>query len=774
MKFEDITMLKRIRKIELGSGMRGLMAKAAYILCGFISAKASIFGSYAPFGISAVAAVPFTNTVFVFLGALAGYAVFPTKSSFRYIVAMIAVIAIRWTLSEFKKLNRHFLFSSIIAFLPAMATGLAMMSTTGFYYDKIAIYTLEAFLSATAAYFISRTVFIINGTKSIGMMTPQELACLTMSACIGLLALSGINIWIISIGRILAVIIILFFARYGGVSGGAVAGIAMGIVLGMTSSQYFFLGASYAFGGLMAGLFAPLGRVAAAAGFMLCCIMVSLRSAQPEIIIGCFYEMTVAAVIFILLPKHTASFLRGIFMTGDPSDSFTGLRKSIIMRLSFAARALSNVSEEVEEVSEKLEKIVTPTMDEVYNEAIENTCSRCGMRVFCWEHRDGVSMESLQYANDTLKKNGEIKAEDFSVDFKRKCCRANEMAKAVNKCYDRYLASQAAEKRIEEVRMVVAGQFCGLGDILNEMAEEYAEYEIFDGDLESQIGIKLKELDLTPISVSCRADNTGRMTIEAEIEDVPKNYIKKALLLREVSKICGRNLDIPCITSAYGVMRISLCERAYFDVEIAGSQHICGDGRLCGDHLTYFTDGTGRLTAIISDGMGTGGRAAVDGGMASGLMEKLIKAGLGYDCSLKVVNSALLVKSGDESLATLDIVSVDLYTGKTEFMKAGAAISFIRKSGDMYHVETPSIPVGILPQAEFMCTEDELSEGDIIVMVSDGAVATGEEWIERMIMCSRDQSMQQLADSIIDEAIARRNDGRDDDITVIAMKIIRA
>ncbi len=56
---------------------------------------------------------------------------------------------------------------------------------------------------------------------------------------------------------------------------------------------------------------------------------------------------------------------------------------------------------------------------------------------------------------------------------------------------------------------------------------------------------------------------------------------------------------------------------------------------------------------LISDGMGCGGRAAVDGAMASNLMSKLLKAGFGIDCSLKIVNSAMLFKSTDESLATL-------------------------------------------------------------------------------------------------------------------------
>ena len=56
-------------------------------------------------------------------------------------------------------------------------------------------------------------------------------------------------------------------------------------------------------------------------------------------------------------------------------------------------------------------------------------------------------------------------------------------------------------------------------------------------------------------------------------------------------------------------------------------------------------------------------------------------------------------------------------------------------------------------------------------MVSDGAIATGEDWIERIICSWDDRCMQQLCDTIVDEACARRSDGREDDITVVAMQL---
>lgn len=772
MKVRELAAKHSYRKISIGSGVRKILVQLVYTGCGFIMSNGSVFGAYAPFGISMVAAVPFQNVFSSFIGSLIGYIVFSGGgNNFRYIAAMAAVIAIRWTLNDIKKLNRHSFFAFAVCFVPTLATGLAMMSVSGFTAKDTVLYIIEALIGGAGAYFISRTVVMINGTRSLGMLMPQEVACLVLSGCIGILSLSNVCIGSLSVGRILAVVVVLMSARYGGITGGAVAGISTGTVLGLSSATFSFLGAAYAFGGLMAGLFAPVGRVAAAVAFIFSNAVISIQTGDLTAVILGLYEVTASTLIFIILPKNAGKFITGVFTSKNSDEHCEGLRRSVIMRLDFASKALSDVSSDVEEVSEKLSHIITPTIDGVYSNAVENVCQRCGMRVFCWEHRDGVTLQSFDYVSEKLRKEGSITAEDFREDFQKKCCRTTEMAAAVNKYYENYLASEAAQHRVDEVRTVVAGQFCGLGDILGEMAEEYENYEFFDNENSERICMLLKGLGLVPVDVSCHIDYMGRMTVEIETADIDRKKIKRAVIMKEISSICGRRFDSPSVTAAYGRCRIVLCERPCFDVEIAASQHVSGSGQLCGDHFRYFNDGMGRMITVLSDGMGTGGRAAVDGGMAVSIMSKLIKAGLGFDCSLKVVNSALLVKSGDESLATLDVVSVDLYSGDTDFMKAGAALSFIRKDGDMYRVETPSLPVGILPEIEFTYTEDTLSEGDIIVMVSDGATATGEEWIEHIISSWEDKSMQQLADLITDEATARRNDGHDDDITVIAMQI---
>ena len=73
-----------------------------------------------------------------------------------------------------------------------------------------------------------------------------------------------------------------------------------------------------------------------------------------------------------------------------------------------------------------------------------------------------------------------------------------------------------------------------------------------------------------------------------------------------------------------------------------------------------------------------------------------------------------------------------------------------------------------MPNVEFSYSTEALLPGDIVVMLSDGAVATGEDWIANIIR-NWNKSSQELANLITDEATARRSDGHDDDITVLTM-----
>ena len=64
-----------------------------------------------------------------------------------------------------------------------------------------------------------------------------------------------------------------------------------------------------------------------------------------------------------------------------------------------------------------------------------------------------------------------------------------------------------------------------------------------------------------------------------------------------------------------------------------------------------------------------------------------------------------------------------------------------------------------------------LTVGDMVVMVSDGAVSGDDKWLEKLIKTWNKGSTQELAQAVVEEAIKRRAESRDDDITALAMRI---
>ena len=169
--------------------------------------------------------------------------------------------------------------------------------------------------------------------------------------------------------------------------------------------------------------------------------------------------------------------------------------------------------------------------------------------------------------------------------------------------------------------------------------------------------------------------------------------------------------------------------------------------------------------------MGTGPYAALDGELTSGILTRLIKAGFRYDSALKIINSAMLLKSGDESLATIDLANINLETGKLDILKAGAPPTLIRREGKIERINCSSLPVGILNDVSFEKNSVTMKKGDILLMFSDGALGGGTQWLEQELLCFAGDDVQMLAERIVRESKNHRMDGRDDDVTVIAAMV---
>ncbi len=202
-------------------------------------------------------------------------------------------------------------------------------------------------------------------------------------------------------------------------------------------------------------------------------------------------------------------------------------------------------------------------------------------------------------------------------------------------------------------------------------------------------------------------------------------------------------------------------------------------GHISGDSAVTGPLSGGRFLLALSDGMGVGREAAVQSGECVRLLQQLLDAGFNAEVAVKTVNSVLLLRGPGDTFATLDLAVLDLATGQAEFVKVGAAPSFVRRGGDVTVVRVPAPPAGAVPDVEVEPERRVLGDGDLIVMVSDGVLeaARDQEDKERWLLeqLSREQSAdpEEVAERVLARAL-ELTPAPEDDLTVVVARMALA
>jgi len=744
----------------LPKSARGILIHILSGVGGMLATRVQLLSYLSPLGIVLSAAMPIKYSLTTSLGAFLGYLFFSqTLDPFRYTAALFATISLRLLAQSLKKISDQPFFC---AFSVLSAVTVCNLVTCMQDNSQTLILLSEGVLAGGLTYFVRRTLDT-NLLSGIGL-TGEELTSTVITLDLLLIALVPINILGFSLGRTLTVALILAAARFGGVTGGAICGTAVGFAAALSSGDPKSA-CLYSVSGLISGLFSAGGRVTGILGFGVPALVFLAFFGIDKSMVYSALEILFGIAIYLLTPKSGCVLLATIFSPPVRLESLEGMRQSLVMRLKCASSALCDVSGTIEEVAKRLKKINLPEPSGIFSRCEAEACRGCSFRINCWETEREETLRALGILAAGIRE-GNYEFSLLAPEFYNKCLRREALFSSLKSNYCEYLSLLVAEERIDQVRGVVADQFDGISDMLLDLSEEMGTSRSYDLDTAETVVTALREIGLLTTDCSCSCDKFGRMSLEMKIHNVESKTINRRRVLEQLEAACERRFEPPTVQRIEDVAYVTIKERAVFMPEIGVAQ-IPAVGSICGDAYSTFGDGFGRYFLLLSDGMGTGGRAAVDGAMTAGLMERLLKAGFGFDCSLRIVNSALLYKSTDESLATVDIACIDLYTGETEFYKAGAAPTLVRRNGKVGKAESHSLPVGILREIGFDRSAITLKFEDIVVILSDGATTDGVDWICKELSAYENETAQSLADKIADAAARRSDKSHPDDITVM-------
>ncbi len=737
---------------------------------GFFMARTSLLGGMAPLGAALTAGAPNKYIIVAAIGSVLGY-LMPLSdiSALRYTAVLLAVFSIRLILNGLKEIGRSAIWAGVTAATVVSAVGMIAMSGQGLF-KGVAVSLAEGAIAGAGAYFLRRAGTVRAGLKS---NTPEQVAALLISVSLVLTAFINVGFDDISLGRTAIFVLLLLTARYGQIGTACVCSIssAAAVILSSGGSQTAVV---ICFAGLLAGVFGSVGKFAVVLAPMTVAGVWMLLSRADSQAIALLIEASAAGLIFALIPKTVTAGLVTFIAPETSTPDTKGLRRTLTMRLGLASAALRGVSETVDEVSRCLSLSQNPSFANVLHKTENDACKGCSFHIYCWEKQKSNTVDAVLAMSEALRRGQPISLADTPEEFSERCLRIERFEDALTKHYTDFLSSISAERRVAEMREVMSGQMNGIADMLGELSEEFQTAQKYDIAMAGRVASALKELDISASECSCVVDKYGRMTVEIKLTQEPLLPINRARILERLESTCERDFEPPEINRVGRTYYITATEKAILSIDCSCTQFNQGQNKHCGDTCRYFFDGRGRLVVIVSDGMGSGGRAAVDSAMTAGLAERLIKAGFGYDCTLKLVNTAMLYKSTDESLATLDIACIDLFSGKTELLKAGAAPTLVRRNGRTGKAECKSLPAGILNEVGFDRAVVTLNEGDVLIMMSDGVCTDGTDWICAEIESFKDGGARQLSERIATAARRRRRDGHDDDITVFAAVVEKA
>ena len=133
----------------------------------------------------------------------------------------------------------------------------------------------------------------------------------------------------------------------------------------------------------------------------------------------------------------------------------------------------------------------------------------------------------------------------------------------------------------------------------------------------------------------------------------------------------------------------------------------------------------------------------------------------------------LLTFSRDERFACIDICSVDLNTGGAEFVKIGSPVGVILRRGKVKVLESSSLPMGILDTLRPTVAKEKLEDGDMLVFMSDGITSafTSTPELVEFLQSFSPHTPQNLADKLLEGALARTGGTAEDDMTVLCTRL---
>lgn len=684
-------------------------------------------------------------------------------------------------LVESKKYLPYIVFIS--NFLSRVAYTTLTSNWTGY---GIFISFVESLLCAVLVLIFIQSTPLLTPKRYKVSLKNEELISFVILFTSVLAGLSGLVIKGVNLDYIVSRYLILLFAFTGGPTIGATVGVVIGLILSLVNEPTLAQMSLLAFSGLLGGLMKDGKRLTVSLGLLIGTFLLGFYGSEGGQLFPSMISTLLAIILFSLTPKKRlerfARYIPGTHEQFEEQQQYLQkLRDVTANRMEqfsdvFMALSKTFTGKLVEQADFEDDQKAT---DEFLSHVTERTCQTCFKKAWCWsEHFDDTYHHMKQMKRD-LTENGAV-SHMTEAKFNKFCVKPHKIEAVMKEELSYYHANQQLRKQVGESRRFVADQLLGVSEVMNNFAKEIVHERDYHDQQEHQILTALQSIGIEVEQLDIYSLKKGEIDIEMTLSVYQYHGEGEKIIAPILSDILDeivvvKEEEVSPMPNGYCFLIFHSAKKYQLDVGVAHAAQ--NGGFISGDSYSIMELAAGKFALAISDGMGNGRRASEESMQTLRLLQQILQSGIDEQVAIKSINSVLSLRMTDEVFSTLDLAMVDLQTANAQFLKIGSTPSFVKRGRQVIQIESSNLPIGIVKEFDVEVVEEQLQDGDLLIMTSDGifeapkVVENQSIWLKRIIKELKTDDPQDVADLLLEEVIRYSSGLIEDDMTVLVGKV---
>lgn len=697
----------------------------------------------------------------------------PMLEAIRYItIILIVVVAVGLIERQGKRLSS--LAMGGLTTVITIGVSVAFWIQKGYQLDRLYLIGIEALLVFTVY-----NVFVIGlhyfyRCKKGQAPNNEELISASILFALLVYATPVVGSLDFSFKETLAYLLILFMGYKFGAGAGAICGTASGIVLGLQNSNLNLIGIMCLLG-ISTGIFRKVGRFGSGISFVVITVTFGYMYEPSLLEVSAVRALASSVAAFMILPRKILYSVEGMTEPVREAEEKDRIQELAKGKLNEFAESFRKLSKTFYEISETKASLSREDINYIFDGLSDNLCKNCINCNECWKNNFYDTYRAAFSILSSAERNGAVDREDIPVGFARQCVNLDAFLYETNRSLELAKINLGWHNRMAESREAIAGQLGEVASIIQDFSMDLYDSVGLNQEVKESIIVffRSKHIDVKSVNVIEKRNKKQEFYLIARTKN------GRCVTMREAASYLGEVIG-KRMKPAEGAKNIiskefdTICfiEDTNFKTLTGVARAIKSSEKVSGDNFSFIHLSNGEMIMTLSDGMGTGEQACEESESVIELLEQFMEAGFREESAIKLINSILVLKSDQQSCSTIDMSIINLFTGVCDFIKIGAAATFIKRDEWVEVITSTSLPVGVFNQVDIDGVSKKLYDGDIVIMITDGVLdciqdIEKEKFISDVLADIKSRNPQEIANEVLDRAIEQNNHTAVDDMTVI-------